>query len=231
MYSSLTYANRSFIKRFSHGRRMEIARQIINEYEPKSILDFGSGDGAIFLTEDFLNIFASNVVLYEPVLYEELNDNLNSIQRADEIVVKEHLPIETFEMVTCFEVLEHFQGSNLMKRLSEISSLMSFSSNLVVSIPVETGVSGFVKNCLRAILGQQHANSTMLNVVKSLFGMQIKRVEGAGGYIETHIGFNHNSLEKTLTNFGFKTKCVRYSPINMPGLRYFSSQKFYICTK
>ena len=31
MFSSLIHANKSFIKRYAHGRRMKIVRQIIDE--------------------------------------------------------------------------------------------------------------------------------------------------------------------------------------------------------
>lgn len=229
MYSSLTYANKSFIKRYTHGRRMEIARQLIEYYNPDTILDYGSGDGAIYLTEDFKYDSASKICLYEPLLHTELKQQLNQIGRPEKFEVTAILPHQKFAMVTCFEVLEHFQEKSLLNRLYEIRQLMKRSSILIISVPIETGISGFLKNCLRALLGQQHSNSSIYNVIKSLFGMPIKRIDGNAGYIDSHIGFNHNLLEQEIRNSGFKICKVRYSPSNIPILRYLSSQKFLVC--
>jgi 2-polyprenyl-3-methyl-5-hydroxy-6-metoxy-1,4-benzoquinol methylase len=208
---------------------MEIARQLIKYYKPESILDYGSGDGAIFLTEDFKYDSASQICLYEPLLHTELKKQLSRIENSEKFEVTVILPNQKFDMVTCFEVLEHFQEKNLLNRLYEIRQLMKSSSILIISVPIETGISGFLKNCLRALLGQQHPNSSIFNVIKSLFGMPIRRMDQNGGYIDSHIGFNHNLLENEILNFGFKISEVQYSPSNLSILRFLSSQKFFVC--
>ena len=46
------------------------------------------------------------------------------------------------------------------------------SSILVISVPIEIGISGFLKNCLRAFFGQQQPNSSIISIMKSYFESQ-----------------------------------------------------------
>ena len=74
MYSLLNYANKAIVKWYTHGRRMEIARQIIEEYEPASMLDYGNGDGTKFLRKHLSLGPHLRYMLCEPILIKELKD-------------------------------------------------------------------------------------------------------------------------------------------------------------
>ena len=53
---------------------MEIARQIIEEYEPASMLDYGNGDGTKFLRKHLSLGPHLRYMLCEPILIKELKD-------------------------------------------------------------------------------------------------------------------------------------------------------------
>ena len=134
-------------------------------------------------------------------------------------------------MVTCFEVLEHFEGRSLIDRINEIKSVMAVDGMLLISVPVETGIGGLLKNFIRLFLRQTHPDTTPRNTIKALFGLNIPRKNNSDGYIESHIGFNHRILEAQLLKCGFSVIHSQTSPSQLPILRIFSSQKFFVCKR
>lgn len=229
MYNELTYSNKSWLKRFSHGRRLKIACSLLQELKPESVCDFGAGDGEILLSaqkEGF--IYPKNLLLYEPVLFGELVNRLEGEKKSN-ISVTDSLPAQTFEVVTCFEVLEHFDGKDILDRLKELKSLTNAKSHLIISVPIETGLAGLLKNLARIALRQTHPSTSFKNIFKSTFSLKIHREKSFDGYIESHIGFDHKTLLKQIEESGLKLDKKVFSPFSYKILNYFSSQIFYVC--
>lgn len=231
MYANLTHKNKSSIKRYSHGRRIQISRELIAEYNFKKVLDYGSGDGIIFLHDDVEFPSAEKICLFEPLLFDELNQNLEKYNAGERFTVEKELPQDKFDLITCFEVLEHFEDRSLIDRINEIKSVMAVDGILLISVPVEIGISGLIKNLIRIFLRQSHPNTTLSNTIKALFGLNILRKSNEDGYIDSHIGFDHRALECQLLKSGFTVTRSLNSPVNLPIIRILSSQKFFVCKR
>ena len=69
-YREQTVDSRNPLKRFSHRNRFGQALDIIDTLNPKTILDYGSADGFLYLFgEDMMQDRA--LTLFEPVSYED----------------------------------------------------------------------------------------------------------------------------------------------------------------
>ena len=231
MYADLTYKNKSVIKRHSHSRRIEISRELITTFHCKRILDYGSGDGMIFLGDYDRFFYAEKICLFEPFLFEELLINIKKLGEGRCFEVDRRLPSEKFDMVTCFEVLEHFEDKPLLDRITEIKSIMTKDGVLIISVPIETGISGLLKNLIRIFLRQTHPDTTLKNIIKAVIGLKISRKSDSLGYIDSHIGFNYKTLEAQLIKSGFSIVDSHTSPSRLPILRNFASQKFLVCKR
>ena len=222
----MTTNSKYFLKRFSHNTRLCIAIRLIRQIAPKSMIDYGAGDGAIFLTDPSFSKEISDLAAFEPVKeqFDQLAANAKNISKAECLNI---LPNKTYDLVTCFEVLEHFEGAELEQRILELEQLISIEGKLIISVPIETGLSGLAKNLIRILIRQTHGNTSLLTIIMSLFSINISRLKGEGGYINSHIGFNHTTLKKALANRGLRLESKDFSPFNGFLGRIFASQVFY----
>jgi uncharacterized membrane protein len=117
---------------------------------------------------------------------------------------------------------------NQRKILNNIFSLLTEDGILVLSVPIEIGLSGLMKNLARIFLRQTHAETNFYNLIKSTFCIPIDR--GSESYISTHIGFSYKDLEVLFPEIGFKVKKLLFSPIQFFGSTV-NSQVFYILVK
>lgn len=210
-YAAQTVENPSLLKRFSHGRRFDIALELLNVKNNDEILDFGTGDG--FMLKKLLSAKPQSIVGYEPMLtqYEQLEVFLDKHGINDVSIVADLSFIENrrFDKICCLEVLEHLQESDQLCVLNNMKNLLKKDGMVVVSVPIEIGFSGLLKNLARYALSQQSQNATLINVMKSFFGIKIDR--GQESYL-SHIGFNYYDLEKIILLAGYKVKMKRFSP-------------------
>jgi 2-polyprenyl-3-methyl-5-hydroxy-6-metoxy-1,4-benzoquinol methylase len=227
-YANQTINNSSLIKRFTHLKRFEVTKKILYNYEYKTLLDFGAGDG--FLIKYLANYFPDKMFYgFDPLnfMYEELTSTfkkskLNNVTITDNL---KSLANKKFDIVCCMEVLEHFSKSNQIHRLTEIKSLVKNDGIILVSVPLETGLSSLFKNIIRRMLSQQQEDSSLKNIMKSFFSSKIER--NKDGYIYTHIGFNHKHLESVFYSEGLKIIKKKFSPVPLL-YGILNSQVFYI---
>jgi 2-polyprenyl-3-methyl-5-hydroxy-6-metoxy-1,4-benzoquinol methylase len=123
------------------------------------------------------------------------------------------------------EVFEHLVEADQIKIIQECKNLVLPWGKIVISVPIETGISGFFKNALRYIIGQSHAEN-LKEVFQAFFSMPVKR-NVVNGYIYSHVGFRYKDLEKLLSAQNLKIKNRIFSPFNFLD-RLFNSQVFYI---
>jgi hypothetical protein len=117
---------------------------------------------------------------------------------------------------------------NQNKILNEINSILTDDGYVILSVPIETGLGGFLKNIARILLKQTHSNTSLKNIFKSAFNIKIDRGEEA--YISSHIGFDYKKLEKLFKINGFKIISKSFSPL--PIFRsVVNSQVFYYLKK
>ena len=231
MYAGQTTQNKSFLKRFSHGSRYKIAVELLNPGPEDSILDYGTGDG-FMLTRIRLENNNCRVVGYEPDphMYKELGSRLkdDSEQQSIEIVNDISSVSSRFNKICCLEVLEHLTEENQRKEIEKMLRLLSDDGRLIISVPIEVGISSLLKNLARLLLGQPHQNTNFKSLLYSLLGLKISR--GNEFYIYSHIGFYYHDLEKLLLSLRLKITKKVFSPIQV--LRGFiNSQVFFIVEK
>ena len=225
-YSEQITKSPSLIKRFSHNKRFDIALDLLSITQDDDILDYGTGDG--FMLRKLLSKNPRSVVGYERFHdTKDLNDILNSTACSNVKIINDMRSIKDrlFDKVYCLEVLEHVTEENQIFILKEIKSILKSNGVVIISVPIEVGISGMIKFILRFFLRQSHQNSSLKNAIKSLFGIKINR--GEDEYICTHVGFDYRDLEKTITGAGYKVKEKSFSPFR--SLKWFiNSQVFFV---
>jgi SAM-dependent methyltransferase len=228
VYTAQTIENVSVIKRFSHSARFENALSLLAAGEGDRLLDYGTGDG------HFLGLVADrgspvrSIVGYEP-LDDEYERLAASVAKRNDprISVRKTLAAanESFERVTCLEVLEHIPPPHRLKMLIEIRSLLTPDGRAVLSVPVEIGLNGLAKNLIRLAIGQVHDGTTLANLARLTLGMPINRPPGES--IATHIGFDYRDLEREFAPADLVVTRRMFSPF--PALRgAICSQVFYV---
>ncbi len=231
MYADLTTENRSFLKRFSHGTRFKIALELLDPQSGDEILDYGTGDGYM-LSKIRESNDQCRIVGYEPVpeMFEELRAKITaSIETQSLEIVKETGEFSSvFNKICCLEVLEHLTEENQCKELTEMARLLTDEGRLLISVPIEVGVSSLLKNSARIVLGQTHGKTTFRNVFYSLFGIPFDR--GDEDYNPSHLGFYYPALEKLFPSVGLRVRKKVFSP--MPILKgIVNSQVFFLLEK
>tara|TARA_Y100000590_G_scaffold466256_1_gene641011 strand:- start:108 stop:815 length:708 start_codon:yes stop_codon:yes gene_type:complete len=234
VYKNKTIESNFFLKKFSHLRRFDIAIDLLGFNENDFFLDYGTQDG--YLISKIINNLNQPKILfgYEPVslefkkLGQKLNTNdKNNVFFSSELnlIIKKY---PKFNKISCLEVLEHMTSFNQDKILKDLSALLENNGKIIISVPIEIGIAGFLKNIIRYFIGQKHEDSTLANIFKSLFGMKILRQEN--NFINSHIGFNYKDLEKLIYKNNFIIYKKVYSPFTFIG-PFINSQVFYVLIK
>ena len=63
-YADITYKHKNFMVRFAHLKRNFYIKKTINSLKPKTILDYGAGDGELYKNLDLKNFV--KIILFEP---------------------------------------------------------------------------------------------------------------------------------------------------------------------
>lgn len=222
-YGSHTFYSRFAIKRFTHGRRMQLALTLVSPQPGESILDVGTGDGAFPLELVRLRPWAS-VVAQDPMSH--MVDQARVMCGGySQIAVSQVIPDLAFDWVTCFEVLEHLPPDTVADLLSQMRSVLKPHGQIVVSVPIEVGLAGAIKNLIRYGIGQSHP-SPLKDMARAALGLPVCRTYD-GGYCGSHVGFDYRALPPAFKNAGLEIERVIYSPI--PAIGYFlNSQVFWV---
>ena len=225
-YSNLTIENPNFLKRFSHQSRFIEAGKLLEKYkslEKFSLLDFGSGDGYFikFLKEKkfFFDFNAYDADPEEKQIIEMKNLFKNNNIK-DVGIYNEFKKIDKkFNFITCLETLEHFNEEDQTKILNQIKSLLKEDGRIIISVPIEVYLSGFAKMIFRFLVNQNHENTSIKNLFKTLFGIPI--IENLNdkflsthemNYKSTHVGFYYFNLISLIKKMRFKIEEIKFSP-------------------
>lgn len=135
------------------------------------------------------------------------------------------LQTHSFDRISCLEVCEHLPPERLSEALDQMRRLLKPQGLLMISVPIETGPAGLVKNLIRFLLRQEHQKTSLGLLCRVLWGLKIERQQNVD-YISSHVGFNHHDLKATCQEHGWLVEKVSYSPF--PILRSFgNSQVFF----
>jgi SAM-dependent methyltransferase len=139
---------------WSHGRRFRVALELAAAARGKRVLDYGCGDGsflAMLLASDAAPAEAVGAEIAQD-LVEDCRRRLASTGMAfvDLTALDGRTP-GSFDVIFCMEVMEHVVDLDAV--LQRIDRLLAPGGQLVMSVPVETGLPMVVKQTARRIAG------------------------------------------------------------------------------
>ncbi len=222
VYADLTYNSKNPLARFAHRRRLANSIGIIPLREDISLLDYGCGDGKLLHEIKRSTSLAIDLYGFEPFLDLDFQDI--RVFR-DLAAIKSN---QQFDVVTCFEVLEHFNPKEQESMLRDMKRLIKNEGLLILSVPIEIGFPAVIKNLRRA---KQYRNGlhSFKNIARAFLGRSVPENRNKEGYISSHIGFSHRRLERMLAKH-FRMERRKLSPF--PGLGiHLNSQVFYSLRK
>ena len=225
-YADITRGTSERLKRAAHAPRLESAASIIPLSEQNVVLDYGCGDGGFF---EHINAFVptENLYGYEPYLLNEMTFVGATTYDDDKKLVANHT--DFFDTVFCMEVCEHLTDEALHVLFKNIRAVATDNARFVFGVPLETGLSGFMKNLYRvAHNNRQHA--TLSKAIHSLLSIPIPRANDPTGWIGSHIGFDYRHFVQVLNYGGFKVVHRHCLPWPYLGSR-FNNEIYYVCER
>jgi len=229
-YNILTIGSSSMIFRYSHKKRHRVASELIRMNECKSLLDIGTGDAEL-LAQLNARYGDKEYVGYEP---EEVmrNNAIEQVLGTNIAIIGEmsELKDKTFDVITIFEVLEHLNIHNQRSVITKANGHLSEGGRLIISVPLESGLSSLIKNALRIAARRTHPLTSFGNIIRTTCGFPVKgrkELEDTGEYVPSHLGFYYKNLERVFTDLNFSIIEKRYSPVKWFG-PILNSQVFYV---
>lgn len=219
---------------WSHGRRFQAARRVVQPYAGAALLDYGCGDGTFLALVRDLFPHAVGAEI-DAALVEDARRRFGDgdgprFIHTDEVAA---LPDGGFGVVTCMEVLEHCTPDVAERVIGELRRLVAADGVVIVSVPVETGAALLVKTAARAAAGlrgvsgyqerERYAPGELARMVFAGAATRIDRPvyetrfpDGAPNRYHGHKGFNWRLLAERLRR-DFTLRDVRFSPVNALG--------------
>lgn len=200
----LSHTN-SLLFRFSHGARFRKTLELIDAQPGETVLDYGCADGRL------LKMLPESVkgIGYDPNPEYGMSDT-------------SHLPCCSCDVITVCEVFEHVSEAEVSRILQECHRLLKPQGRLIVSVPIEVGLSALVKNLARWIkVRPLERQLTVGNVLRAAIYLPHKREPE---YLDVygHTGFDYRKLELK----GFRIARKVYSPLPFGAL--LNSQIFLV---
>ena len=230
----------SGVVRWSHGSRFDLAKRLVAARAGGRLLDYGCGDGtfAAMVHADFRETAGWDVA---PGQIAECRTRLGHLPGVRFDVVNPALPADSsWDVVTCMEVLEHCVEDERRRVLDRLASLVRPGGLVVISVPIEIGLSVAAKQLIRALAGlrnlgdyrhrERYAPKEML---QSMLGLRVPRVafegEGSGGSYRYygHKGFDYRDLAREIAErLTIRQRLFSPMPWLGPAL---NSQVWFVC--
>lgn len=230
-YASYTRDTAEPLKRIAHGKRFtQVISLISSPLKTDTVLDYGCGDGHLF--SHFLgNIGRTKLVGYDPdpkLIAEASAEVAAGSTLTSDIEALKQQHKSAFSLIYCMEVCEHLTDKALDQLFSNIKAMSAPDARIVFGIPIETGLSGFLKSIYRmAHGGRQNAN--IMSAFKSLFGIKIDRHTTDVEWYGPHTGFNHQRLRGRLESNGFMVRRSHCLPFPTLG-SVLNNEIYFVCS-
>lgn len=208
-YSDYTYNSHNPIRRFSHKRRFNQLCKLVSRYTRPgmNVLDFGCADGHLISLLSANCDNGCNYIGYDPYPDSESDPSVTIYDNFDDIKSTN----TSFDVITCLEVLEHFNPNMQRKLIGQVKSILSPGGTLIISVPIESGLPGVFKGIIRKLTDKRlRPKYTWNNLWRTLISRPINQYRTGDGYLD-HIGFYFKDLRKLLED-DFNIQSVTYSP-------------------
>ena len=202
-YAEQTYASPFWIVRYPHQARFAAAVQAIEESGSRRLLDYGAGDGRLFVELERRGVTELEAVAYEPTeLYaDQIPENLSLSVRV--VTNIDELEGDRFGVITCMGVLEHMPLPEREKFYDLCDRVLAPDGLVVIDVPVETGLSVLIKEAGRVLLKGRGLESSPRQLARHALGRV--KVDPArfdpnstSTWITYHSGFDHRLLRREL---------------------------------
>lgn len=223
-YADYTRETTEPLKAIAHGRRLSQAASLLELKPDTRVLDYGCGDGGFFYElEKYID--PKQMVGFDPAYLDQMDfEGATTYSDAQELVDNHS---EEFDVVFCMEVCEHLTSDAMHILFENISKCCKKDAVIIFGVPIETGLSGFIKNIYRCVKGGRQ-NATVGRAFKSLFNLWIPRPHFSNGVIWSHLGFDHRSFSEYLPLGGYRVDrkvCLPAKPLGS----LLNNEIYYIC--
>jgi 2-polyprenyl-3-methyl-5-hydroxy-6-metoxy-1,4-benzoquinol methylase len=227
---------------WSHGSRFELARALVAPYAGGRLLDYGCGDGT-FIAMVHASFAEAHGADVDPEQIAACRRRLGDLRG-----VSFGLTADTagghgaWSVITCMEVLEHCLEQERRRILDQLVSLCALDGRVIISVPIETGPSLLVKQCVRAVAGLRGLGDyahrerySAAEMIRAMAGLSVPRVvytgAGANGPFSYygHKGFDWRDVEQEVAA-RFRIERRLFTPVRVTG-RLANSQAWFVCAR
>jgi SAM-dependent methyltransferase len=210
-YERQTFDHPNPLARFAHRTRLrrskEIVKQCLADCPQAVVVDYGCGQGRFLhaLREETGAAGGGKIQLfgYDPYMASEFDGYVIVSDLAA-------IPDRAVEMITCLEVCEHLENSELNDFMNFIRTKLRPNGWLLVTVPVMIGPSVLVKEFSRMLLFRRWTDTSLKELwLAAIKGVPPKR---AADIKTSHRGYDWRAtlafLKKEL-----KVEWVKFSPL------------------
>jgi len=232
-YDRQTVANPSLIKRLSHRARFDFAVELLAPAPGMVILDYGTGDG-LLLSYLARTCPEATYVGFEPVaeMSEQARILLTDTHTPATLLTERgQLQSVRCQRLSCMEVMEHLDEEPMAQAFADFRQVLAPGGKLLISVPVEIGLSALAKNLVRWGNRQTQEGTSLRTVAAATLGRtaRIPRTS-RWGYIDSHLGFDYRQLRQRVGLEGFVIERQTFGPLPWLGAAL-NSQVFWLCRR
>jgi SAM-dependent methyltransferase len=214
---------------WSHAARFRAGLQLAGSVKPQRVLDYGCGDAtflALLMESGVAPAFAHGAETSEAFLAANRHrfrerGNLSFVHVCE---LKRAEFKQAFDCVICMEVLEHVLDRCAL--LEEFAQFLKPGGCLLVSVPVEIGLSVILKQSMRRISGWRgigdYPGTTSYSwgeLARAVFAGSATRINRPihrnpdGTLFHDHKGFNWRLFGEEISK-RFEVRAIRFSPVS-----------------
>jgi len=247
-YARKQLFSRSRLVAWSHGSRFATARRLVAPHAGRRLLDYGCGDGTFLALVHDLFPVATGVDADADQMAEcaARFAALPGLTFASTEALDTADPANRYDVVVCMEVLEHCPDDLQSGVLDQLHRVSAADAALVVSVPIEIGLSLAAKQLARGVAAwrglseyedrERYRVSEFVRMLCARAETSIPRVETTAEFRDGHTlrytghkGFNWRTLENRIRErFTLERRVCSPMPLAGPWL---NSQVWFVGRK